>query len=124
MNEQTELDLKILQEKHDLESVIQKLLVIGVLLSSTLMLTGFILGIVQGVVVPSQVPNITAVPAEVLALHPIGFMALGLLVLIATPIVRVFFSVLGFLYERDWRYALVTLIVFIIVLTSIFLGRE
>ncbi len=124
MNEQTELDQKILQEKHDLKSVIQKLLVIGVLLSSALMLIGFILGIVQGVVVPSQVPNITAVPAEVLALHPIGFMALGLLVLIATPIVRVFFSVWGFLYEHDWRYALVTLIVFIIVLTSIFLGRE
>jgi uncharacterized membrane protein len=48
---------------------------------------------------------------------------LGLLVLIATPILRVIGSTLAFLYERDWRYALITFVVLLVVTLSLLLGR-
>jgi uncharacterized membrane protein len=49
-------------------------------------------------------------------------MQLGLLVLIATPITRVAFSVFAFFYERDWKYVVFTLIVLGLLLYSL-LGR-
>ncbi len=45
---------------------------------------------------------------------------LGLLVLIATPVARVAFSALGFVWERDWVYVAVTLIVLTLLLYSLF----
>ena len=40
-----------------------------------------------------------------------GLIQLGLLFLIATPIARVVFSVVGFLRQRDWTYVGITLVV-------------
>lgn len=50
-----------------------------------------------------------------------GLIQLGLLLLIATPIARVAFSVVGFAIERDRLYVVFTLIVLAILLYS-FLG--
>ena len=47
----------------------------------------------------------------------------GLLLLIATPVVRVAVSILGFVYERDWRYILITSIVLGLLILSFALGR-
>ncbi|MDA8243889.1 MAG: DUF1634 domain-containing protein, partial [Elusimicrobia bacterium] len=51
-----------------------------------------------------------------------GLIQLGLLMLIATPIARVVFSVFGFLRERDWLYVAVTLVVLAILLYSLING--
>lgn len=56
-------------------------------------------------------------------LRPIAITQLGLLVLLATPVMRVATSVVGFALERDRLYVVVTLIVLTILLTSIFLLR-
>jgi uncharacterized membrane protein len=45
----------------------------------------------------------------------------GLLVLIATPVARVLFSVVGFARERDWTYVILTLFVLGVLLYSLFL---
>jgi len=45
---------------------------------------------------------------------------LGVLLLIATPVVRVAISVLLFLVERDMRYVLITSVVLILLLLSLF----
>jgi uncharacterized membrane protein len=50
-----------------------------------------------------------------------GLIQLGLLLLIATPIVRVFLSIVGFAIERDRLYVVFTVIVLIVLLYS-FLG--
>lgn len=50
-----------------------------------------------------------------------GLIQLGLLLLIATPITRVAFSIVGFSVERDWLYVSFTVIVLAILLYS-FLG--
>ena len=48
---------------------------------------------------------------------------LGLLLLIATPIARVVFAVAGFLFEKDWLYVAVSLLVLAILLYSLVFGR-
>jgi uncharacterized membrane protein len=66
-------------------------------------------------------------PGEVLSglvgLHPYALIALGLLVLIATPVVRVAASVLLFWLERDSAYVFLTLLVLLILIISFLLGK-
>jgi uncharacterized membrane protein len=47
---------------------------------------------------------------------------LGLLLLIATPVARVIFSVYAFLRQRDYIYVVLTLIVLAVLLYSLFFG--
>jgi len=53
-------------------------------------------------------------------LRPIACAQAGLLVLIATPVVRVMASVVGFVLERDRLYAAITIVVLAILLVSLF----
>ncbi len=50
---------------------------------------------------------------------PAAIVQLGLLILIATPIARVIFSIFAFAAERDWMYVGITLIVLGILLASL-----
>ena len=52
-----------------------------------------------------------------------SIIALGLLVLVATPIARVVFAVIGFARERDWLYTVVSLIVLAVLAFSLVHGR-
>jgi uncharacterized membrane protein len=51
-----------------------------------------------------------------------GLIQLGLLILIATPIARVAFSLIGFLLEKDWIYTVITLMVLGILIFSLTSG--
>ena len=51
-----------------------------------------------------------------------GVVVLGVLLLIATPVVRVAVSVLAFVYERDRAMTLVTLTVLVVLVVSFALG--
>jgi uncharacterized membrane protein len=66
-------------------------------------------------------------PGEVFAgvgqAKPYAVIALGLLVLIATPVLRVAASVLTFLWERDLLYAFITAYVLTVLIVSFFLGK-
>jgi uncharacterized membrane protein len=50
--------------------------------------------------------------AGMLALRPYAVISLGLLILIAIPVMCVPVSVIAFVLERDWMYAAITLFVF------------
>ena len=58
-------------------------------------------------------------------IHAMGFSSFraiiqfGLLLLIATPIARVTFSLVGFAMERDWTYAVITAIVLAILIFAL-----
>jgi uncharacterized membrane protein len=52
-----------------------------------------------------------------------GIVLLGLLVLVATPVLRVAVSILGFVYERDWIFVTITSLVLLLLLLSFVLGR-
>lgn len=65
---------------------------------------------------PDTLRHISSIAHFALGLHSRGLIQLGLLILIATPVARVAFSVLGFAGERDWLYVKVTLAVLAILL--------
>jgi uncharacterized membrane protein len=68
---------------------------------------------------PRSLRAVSGVLSEAMAFHGRGLIQLGLLVLIATPIARVAFSVVAFLYQRDWKYVVFTLIVLALLLYSL-----
>ena len=72
---------------------------------------------------PENLRTISGIFSEATAGHGRGLIQLGLLVLIGTPISRVTFSVLAFLYRRDRKYVVFTLIVLGLLLYSL-LGRR
>lgn len=49
-----------------------------------------------------------------------GVIQVGLLILVATPVIRVAFSVFAFAAQRDWTYTAVTLLVLGLLLASLF----
>ena len=67
---------------------------------------------------PMGLRNIPGVVSGAIAGNVRAIMQVGLLVLIATPIARVLFSVLAFLLERDYLYVIITLIVLGILVSS------
>jgi uncharacterized membrane protein len=71
---------------------------------------------------PEELRTISGIFHEALAFRGRGLIQLGLLILIATPIARVAFSVVAFLYQRDWTYVVVTLIVLGLLVYSILGG--
>ncbi len=52
-----------------------------------------------------------------------ALMALGLIILIGTPIARVAISVVAFAFQRDWVFVLITSVVLAILLGSFLLGH-
>jgi len=72
---------------------------------------------------PEELRTVSGIFHEALALRGRGLIQFGLLILIATPIARVAFSVVAFLYQRDWTYVMVTLIVLGLLVYSL-LGRH
>ena len=52
-----------------------------------------------------------------------AFVVLGLLLLVATPVLRVAVSILGFVYERDWTFVAITSIVLGFLILSFILGK-
>ena len=68
---------------------------------------------------PSDFRTISGVIQSVISGRGRGLIQLGLLLLIATPIARVAFSIVGFALERDRMYVVFTLIVLAILLYSL-----
>ena len=69
---------------------------------------------------PENLKSIPAIFRYALQMHGAGIIQVGLLMLIATPVVRVAFSVVGFALERDRLYVAFTLMVLAILLYSLF----
>jgi uncharacterized membrane protein len=116
-----------------LDEIIGTLLRTGVLIAAFFVLTGGVLYLIRenGPVPnyhvfrsePENLRNVPGIVHTALALRGRGLIQFGLLVLIATPILRVAFSVFAFLHERDWIYVAFTLIVLGLLLYSL-LGRH
>ena len=70
----------------------------------------------------STLRAISGIVTEARALGGRGLIQLGLLLLIATPIARVVWSVIGFARQRDWLYVLVTLTVLTLLTYSLTSG--
>ena len=69
----------------------------------------------------SAVITVPAIISGLSALQGIDFVLLGLMVLMATPVTRVFLSIFAFLYDRNWIYVIITAIVFIYLMIAVFI---
>jgi len=108
----------------DLERSVARLLTGGTYLSIGLMAVGVVLMLVDGVsplaVAPPFDPS--TIPADILALRPVGFLWLGLLVILATPLARVAASGIGFAAAGERRMALVAVAILAVIAVGVFLG--
>ncbi len=120
---ETAAEKKEAREQRDLNQVIHSMLIVGLAISTILMLMGLALEIIRRQDLPTVEPDFSQVFARVVALRPSGFLALGLLTLIATPVLRVVGSIIAFAYERDWRFVVITFVVLMVVISSILLGK-
>jgi uncharacterized membrane protein YfcA/uncharacterized membrane protein len=104
-------------------SIIGWILQGGVILSASIILIGLLMLLLN----PAgfSVSELLSFPhsfgqiwAGLLALHPQAIIALGLMLLIATPILRVAVSIIAFALERDARFVVITALVLVILLLS------
>ncbi|MFL6440023.1 MAG: DUF1634 domain-containing protein [Terriglobales bacterium] len=72
---------------------------------------------------PASLRTVQGIAEEAAAMHSAGIIQLGLLLLIATPVMRVVFAVVGFALERDYLYTIVSVIVLGVLMYS-FLGHS
>ncbi len=59
----------------------------------------------------------------ILTLKPYGIIALGLVILIAIPVMRVAISVIAFAMEHDWLYVAITAFVLTMLIVSFLIGE-
>jgi uncharacterized membrane protein len=112
-----------------LESVMGNLLRVGVLLAAGLVTIGALIYLAQHCADHTSFRTFTEESAALrtvpgiakLAAHgnSSGLIQLGLLLLIATPVARVVFAVIGFALERDRLYVVVSSIVLVILVISL-----
>ncbi|HVX90003.1 MAG TPA: DUF1634 domain-containing protein [Gemmatimonadales bacterium] len=119
-------------EDHAVEQVVGRLLQVGVLLAAGVTLLGGVvllahdggsipaLGRFAGE--PADHSRIGAIVRGALSGDGAAIVQLGVLLLIATPIARVAFTLVAFLRQRDRFYALVTTIVLGILVYSLLAG--
>jgi uncharacterized membrane protein len=121
----------------EMERLVRRPLQAGVLVSMALVLAGAIL---FGALHASSLTSSESLPALVESgaefPHTLGdvvsasshfsaegIIAAGLLVLIATPVLRVAISVVGFALQRDWVYVGLTVLVLLVLLGSFLVGK-
>ena len=108
--------------------LVSGVLIVGVVTSAALMGAAFAAallvgwdGSLRGLPATGAAPtDFAAIVAGVLELRPIALAQAGLLVLLATPVLRVVASVVAFALERDRLYVAITVGVLAILLLSIF----
>jgi uncharacterized membrane protein len=113
----------------DVESIIGSLLRVGVLLAAAVVMTGGLIytarhgfervdyRVFHGE--PRNLTEMHGIFGEALKFDSRGIIQLGLLLLIATPVARVAFSIVGFAVERDRMYVAFTALVLAVLLYSL-----
>jgi uncharacterized membrane protein len=112
-----------------IENILGNLLRAGVVLSAVIVSCGAVIylarhgrepanyRVFQGE--PSELSRVPGVVRDAVELSGRGIIQLGLLLLIATPVARVIFSIWGFAAERDRMYVAFTVIVLAILIFSL-----
>jgi uncharacterized membrane protein len=120
-------------KEHGLEVAMGRMLQIGVTVAALVVLVGGILYLQQSGGSKPDYQHFQGAPAALETVRGIvggagtmdarSVIGLGILLLIATPICRVIFGVVGFAMLRDWFYTAVSTVVLMILLYSFFARR-
>ena len=115
-----------------MDRIISVLLRTGVILSSIVVLIGGIWYLAQNWRLapdyhtfrgePASSNGLSGIMRGLISRHGRNWIQFGLVILVATPVARVAFSVYAFFEERDWLYVALTLFVLAVLMFS-FIGR-
>jgi len=115
---------------HKTEMIIGSLLKAGVVTAASVVFIGGVIYIFRHGLEPAdyavfnrepqELCNVRGIIGSAFSGHGRGFIQLGLLLLIATPVARVALSIFAFARQRDRLYVFITLFVFCILLYSLF----
>lgn len=121
------------RSERELQLVIGVLLRVGVTLAASVVLLGGAVYLWRHAWEPIRYHSFLAAPPAQATVEGIlgqaragsgrGIIALGILLLVATPIARVLFSVVAFVAEEDWLYVGITLVVLAVLGWSLVFGR-
>lgn len=111
----------VVAEVEDINRLIYHVLRAGVVVSVAILVFGFVLVAFTGHSIPDRSIPPRALGQPLYTFTPEGYLSLGVLILIFTPVVRVLLSLVSFARERDRQYVLMTAIVFANLLVSFFL---
>lgn len=115
--------------EHDVEVRLGRLLRAGVATAAAVVLAGAVIYLIRHggsrphyevfAGEPPALRSVGGIVREASGLRGRGIIQLGLLILIATPVARVAFSLYAFFRDRDRAYILITSIVLILLLLSL-----
>jgi uncharacterized membrane protein len=103
--------------RRDLDRVIGRLLIGFTYLSVALLVIGVVLMLAAGISPLEQSPTFdpATIPADIAAFRPAGFLWLGLLAILVTPIARVAVAGVGYALDREWRMVLVAIAILAVI---------
>ena len=115
--------------EHDVEIRLGRLLQAGVAIAAAVVLAGGVVYLIHNggsrphystfAGEPAELRSVGGILGDAAALRGRGIIQLGLLILIATPVARVAFSLYAFLRDRDRAYVLITSVVLILLVLSL-----
>lgn len=110
----------------EVEIAISKMLRIGIVLAGLVIVIGLVLFLVTGEsgypgdTFPTSLPDIFQ---GLIQLKSVAIIEVGLILLILTPVFRVFVSMFAFIHEKDYRFVFISIFVLIILAISFALGK-
>jgi uncharacterized membrane protein len=117
-------------ERHDIEATLGKLLRMGVLISSGTVILGGVLNLLRHGHEPVTWEKFNGEPAALRTLSGIaeaafaaqgrGIIQLGLILLVAVPVLRVAVSMIVYAQKRDYAFVGITLLVLLVLSYSLF----
>ena len=117
------------QDDKNMEMLMGNLLRFGVLISAVFVFIGSIIYLAQHGLEEAQYHDFLGEPHRFIHLkdivenalkgHAKSIIQFGLILLIATPIARIVFSIIGFFLEKDYLYVVITAIVLLIIILSL-----
>ncbi len=109
--------------RRELNQVIHSMLTVGLVTTTVILLLGFALSIIYRQPLPEKASGFSEILPGLRRGDPGSFLDLGLLLLIATPILRVIGSLIEFISKRNWRYTYITSLVLLVLALSMMLGK-
>ncbi|MDH7508169.1 MAG: DUF1634 domain-containing protein [Methanomassiliicoccales archaeon] len=111
-----------MEDRGKLDSYVRGVLLSGMVLSVSLL----IIGLAALFVSPSGWNDITIpidqIPGEMLKGNPVAILNVGIVLLIATPLMRVIIALAVFLLEKDFRYASISLFILLTIGIAVLIG--
>jgi len=109
------------EQDQRMEAAMGHLLRTGVIVCCTIMAAGAVLFLLRGGGATSSYTHFTGEPPDLESIAGVlkqtragsakGIIQLGVLLMIATPVLRVVFAVAGFARMKDWKFTAISLVV-------------